>query len=170
MTADVEAALWRFVLDLDLAGEVYARRRPVDEPLRWRLSDPRQLQFTGVTDRLHVRILDVPAALEARGYLGSGRVVLDVLAPPVDEGAADPAPGRWVLEVGPDGASCRPARRDEDAELRLDVTALGSLYLGAFPASLLAAAGRVGELIPGSLAVADALLTTRPAPLTATGF
>jgi predicted acetyltransferase len=170
LTAEVEAALWRFVLDLDLAGEVNARRRPVDEPMRWRLSDPRQLQVTSVTDRLHVRILDVAAALEARGYLGSGRLVLDVLAPPVDEGGADPAPGRWVLEAGPDGASCRRAGRDEDTDLRLDVTALGSLYLGAFPASVLAAAGRVAELTPGSLAVADALLTTRPVPLTATGF
>ena len=40
----------------------------------------------------------------------------------------------------------------------------------ASPASLLAAGGRIEELSPGRLAVADALLTTRPAPRSGTGF
>lgn len=169
MNADVEAALWRFVLDLDLVGRVTARRRPVDEPVRWRLLDPRQLRTLSVHDRLYLRILDVPAALEARGYRTDGRLALDVLPAPVHEGP-DPAVGKWVIEAAPAGATCRPAAAGEDPDLRLDVTALGSLYLGGFPASLLAAAGRVGELTAGSLQVADALFATSPAPLSATGF
>ncbi|MGH9115921.1 MAG: GNAT family N-acetyltransferase, partial [Acidimicrobiales bacterium] len=170
LTPEVESALWRFVLDLDLVGEVNARRRPVDEPLRWRLADPRQLRVADVYDRLHLRLLDVPAALEARRYLREGRLVLDVLPPAVDEGARDPAPGTWVLEAGPDGASCRQARAGDAPDLRLGVGDLGSVYLGGFPASLLAAAGRVEELTPGSLTVADALFAARPAPMTGTGF
>ncbi|MGH9054352.1 MAG: GNAT family N-acetyltransferase [Acidimicrobiales bacterium] len=169
-TPEVEAALWRFVLDLDLVGEVTARRRPVDEPVRWRLADPRQLRVTDVYDRLHLRVLDVAAALEARRYLREGRLVLEVLPPPVDEGARDHAPGTWVLDAGPDGASCRRARPAEAADLRLAVTDLGSVYLGGFPVSSLAAAGRVEELTPGSLTVADSLFATRPAPMTGTGF
>ena len=74
-----------------------------------------------------------------------------------------------MLEAGTDGATCRRAR-GEDADLRLGLPALGSLYMGGFPASLLAAGGRIEELRAGSLAVADALLTTRPAPRSGTGF
>jgi predicted acetyltransferase len=171
MTSAVEAGLWRFVLDLDLIGTVTVRRRPLDEPVRWRLADARQLRVTAVDDRLYVRILDVPAALEARGYRRADRLVLDV-TPPSDrlERQPDPAPGRWVLEAGPDGASCRAARTGEDADLRLGVTELGAIYLGGFSASSLAAAGRIEELRAGSLDRADALLATSPAPLTGTGF
>ncbi len=168
---EVEAALWRFVFDLDLIGEASARRRPVDEALRWYLADPRQLRVDNIDDRLWVRILDVPGALEARGYRREGRLVIDVAAPRDQlDGQPDPVPGRWVLEAGPDGATCRAARPGESADIRLGVADLGSLYLGGFSASELAAGGRVEELRSGSLDVADALLATRPAPLTVTGF
>jgi predicted acetyltransferase len=171
VTPAVEAALWRFIFDLDLIEEVIAKRRPLDEPLRWRLADPRQLVVTGVNDRLYVRVLDVPTAFEDRGYRRADRLVMDVL-PPSDQldGQPDPAPGRWVLEAGPDGASCRAARKGEDADIRLGVTELSALYVGGFAASTLAAAGRVEELRAGSLDRADVLLATSPAPLTATGF
>jgi predicted acetyltransferase len=169
-SAEVEAALWRFVLDLDLVGQVNFKRCPVDEPTRWRLADPRQLRTNSIEDRLYVRILDTAAAFEARGYQAEGRLVLDVLPPDVLEGDVDAGPGCWVLEAGPDGASCRRARSGEEADLRLDLPALGSLYMGGFPASLLAAGGRVEELRAGSLSVADALLITRPSPRSGTGF
>src|ERR1700722_11661659 len=99
---------------------------------------------------------------------GRGRVVLDVM--PLAEGEADATTGRWVLEAGTDGASCRRARIGEDADLRLGIAELGSLYMGGFPASLLAAGGRVEELRSGRLLVIDALLTTRPSPRSGTGF
>jgi len=170
LTPETEAGLWQFLFGIDLVGEVRARRRPLDDPLRWRLADSRQVRVTDVIDWLYVRILDVPAAFEARGYRREGRLVLEVLPPPDDlEGQADGAPGRWVLEAGPDGASCHPAG-GQSADLRLTVTDLGALYLGGFPASLLAAAGRIEELRPGSLDQADGLLATSPAPLTGTTF
>jgi predicted acetyltransferase len=170
-TPAVEAGLWQFVFDIDLVGEVSAWKRPLDEPLRWRLADQRQLRLTDMIDWLYVRILDVPAALQARGYRRDGRLVLDVLPPSDDlDGQADAAPGRWVLEAGPDGASCRAARTGEDPDLRMRVTDLGAVYLGGFAPSVLAAAGRIEELRPGSLDRADALLATTPAPLTGTGF
>ena len=170
LTPDAEAALWRFVLDIDLVGEVAFKRRPVDEPFRWRLRDSRQLRTVSVDDELYVRVLDVPAAFEARGYRSSGRLVFEVLPPEVDEGGADPAPGRWVLECGPQGASCRAARAGEDADLRLGMAALGSLYLGGFRASQLGAARLVEEVTAGGLDRADALLVTAPAPVSTTGF
>jgi predicted acetyltransferase len=165
-----EAALWRFVLDLDLVGQVTVRRRPLDDPVRWRLQDPRQLQVAAVEDRLYLRILDVPKALEARHYRRAGRVVMDLVGPSVDEGPADPAPGRWVLEADAGTAACRRARPGEDADVRMEVTDLGSLYLGGYPASLLAGAGRIEELRPRRLELLDSLFGTSPAPLTGTGF
>jgi predicted acetyltransferase len=169
-TPAAEAGMWQFLFDIDLIDQILALRRPVDESLRWRLADPRQLRQTVVDDRLHVRILDTAAALTARQYQAEGQLVLDVVTPPVDGGPDDEVPGRWVLEVGPDGASCRRARPGEDAELRLDVASLGSMYMGAFAASLLAAAGRVEELRSGTLKTADRLFVTWPAPVTGTGF
>lgn len=168
----VEAALWRFVLDIDLAGTVQAKRRPVDEPLRRRLADPRQLRVTSVDDRLYLRILDVPSALEARGYRSSGRLVLDVL-PPADtlDDQTDPAVGRWLLEAeGAAGCECRRARPGEDPHLAMRVTELGALYMGGVRPWELCAAGRIEELRAGGLDLADSLLTTTPAPLTGTGF
>jgi hypothetical protein len=96
--------------------------------------------------------------------------VFDVLPPAVPEGDEDMAPGCWVLEAGADGASCRRARSGEQPDIRLDLPALGSLYMGGFPASLLAAGGRVEELRREGLSAADRLLTTRPSPRSGTGF
>ena len=169
VTAEAEAALWQFVLGVDLIGTVRVRRRPLAEPLRWRLADPRQLRIVAAEDFLHVRILDLPAAVAARTWGSEDRLVLDVAPSPAPVGGADPVPGRWVLEAGPDGGECRPAG-DRAADLALDVTALGALYLGGHPASLLAAAGRVTELTPGAAARADRLFVTWPAPLNGTGF
>ena len=143
--ADIEAGLWRFVLDLDLVGQVRFKRCPVDEPVRWRLADPRQLRTATIEDRLYIRILNTAAAFEARGYQSDGRLVLDVMPPAESEGDGDAGPGRWVLEAGTEGGSCRRARPGEGADLRLDLPALGTLYMGGFPASLLAAGGRIEE-------------------------
>ena len=170
LTPEVEAALWRFVFDIDLIDQVTAKRRPVDEPLRWRLADPRQLRQTRLDDRLFVRVLDMTAAFEARGYRAEDRLVLDVTPPPVDGGADDSVPGRWVIDASEGVATCRPAGASDQADLRLDVTALGSLYMGAFPASLLASAGRIEQVRSGALERADRLFGTWPAPSTVTGF
>jgi hypothetical protein len=42
--------------------------------------------------------------------------------------------------------------------------------MGGVPASLLADGGRIEEVTPGTLTVADTLLTTRPSPRSGTGF
>jgi len=165
---EVQAALWRFVLDLDLIGPVTFRRRPLDEPVRWRLADPRQLQTSAVYDRLYLRILDVPAALTARGYRAESGVTIEVL--PDDAGGHDPAVGVWRLDAGPEGATCSKVMAGAEADLRLKVTALGSLYLGGVTATTLAAAGLIEALTPGGLAAADRLFATAPGPSTVTGF
>jgi predicted acetyltransferase len=175
-TPDIEAALWRFVLDLDLVREVVAHSRPVDEPLRYRLHDQRQLRTVAVDDGLWLRILDTPAALTARGYLRPGRLVLDVRAPsatptgPEGVDGPDPAAGRWVLDAGPDGATCRPATAAEATDLVLGLADLSAVLGGGVRPSVLGAAGRVDEERAGALDRADAVFASRPAPICATHF
>jgi predicted acetyltransferase len=162
---DVHAVLWRYLLDLDLVTEVVGRHQPVDDPLRWRLADPRRLRTAAFGDHLWVRLVDVAAALSARGYPTEGRLVLEVVAPD------DPvAAGRYTLEAGAGGALCRPATRGEETELTMELPDLGAAYLGGVAVSTLAAAGRVDERRTGAVARADALFASRPLPWCGTDF
>jgi predicted acetyltransferase len=66
--------------------------------------------------------------------------------------------GRW--RVSGDGVK----RTDESPDLRCDVTALGSVYLGGFTWSQLARASRVEAMQPLAVARADALFRSDRAP------
>jgi len=175
-TPEVEAAMWRFIFELDLIREVTGRMRPVDEALRWRLTDPRQLRITDVGDVLWVCPLDVPTALTARRYLSDGRLVIDVAAPADStrrSGSPDPtdaAVGRWVLDAGPDGGTCRRAKKNEPTDLQMGLADLGALYLGGVTASVLSAASRVVEGRPGALVEMDRLMAGRYLPFSSTTF
>ena len=158
-----EAALWRYVLDIDLVSSVRADKRPVDDALGWMLRDPRRLHTTGLWDMLWCRLVDVPTALAARRYQQDGELVFDVTDAfcPWNE-------GRLRLAGGPAGAEC--AAGSGDADLAVSATDLGATYLGGVSFSTLARAGRVTELQPGALARADAMFASTPAPWTTTGF
>ncbi len=93
LTPEVESAIWRWVLDLDLVSKVTGDKLPVPPALLLSLVEPRRLGVT-LSDGLWVRILDLPAALEARRYASPGRLVLRVADP--DEPDVD---GTWVLET-----------------------------------------------------------------------
>ena len=157
------AALWRYCLDVDLVASVQFGNAPVDDPVRWMLADPRRLRVTVASDWLWVRILDVPAALEGRGYTVDGELVLEV----ADAFRPETA-GRYVLDAGPDGASCRPTDREPD--LVLGIADLGALYLGGTAATTLARAGRLREETSGVITRADALFACQPAPFCGTDF
>lgn len=147
-------ALWRHILDIDLVGTVVAVRRPVDEPLRAMLRDPRALRTVEVIDEQWLRLLDVEAALGARRYAPVGAsVVVEV-----DDPLLPANGGRF--RIGPD----RAARSTDEVELRLGVEELGALYLGGTRAAELVAAGRIGELRTGAVAALDALLAVPAAP------
>jgi predicted acetyltransferase len=163
VTAGARAALWSYCLNIDLVGAIRCTNTPVDEPLRWMLTDPRRLEVTGVMDFLWLRLVDVPAALQARRYPTAGGVVLDV----ADDVCPDNA-GRYLLEAAPDGAECR--RTDRPAELALGVTELSAAYLGGVRLATLARAGRVSELSRGALGRADELFAWEPAPWTVTDW
>jgi predicted acetyltransferase len=140
--------LWRFLLDIDWMERVRAGLLPLDHELFLLLREPRRLTFNQ-RDGLWVRLVDLEAALNARSYKAGEPVVLEV--------ADDFCPwnaGTW--ELGADGAS----RSSQSPELRLDVSALGSAYLGGFTFGQLARAGRIEELAEGALNRADSLFRT----------
>ncbi|MGO8951179.1 MAG: GNAT family N-acetyltransferase [Ktedonobacterales bacterium] len=158
------AGLWRYLLSIDLVATIRATRRRVDEPLRWLLDDPRRLRYTAVADDLWLRLLDIPVALGARSYRTRDRIVFEVA-----DAFRPQVAGRYLLEARPDGASCR-AYTAAEADLVLDVSDLGAVYLGGVNFSTLARAGRVEERTPGTLARADLLFSTDQAPYCGTPF
>ncbi|MFD9306002.1 GNAT family N-acetyltransferase [Streptomyces sp. NPDC060048] len=157
------AALWRYVFGIDLAWRVRAYGRPVDDPLLHLVSDVRRSQVRR-RDALHVRLVDLPAALEARGYGAPLDVVLDV-----EDRFCPWNTGRWRLTAAAGGpASC--TRTGAAADLELSVGELGSAYLGGVTLTSLAGAGRVRELHPGALAEASRAFTGDVAPWLSHGF
>ena len=123
-------ALWRALLGLDLMDTV-TLRAPPGTLLPYLLTDARLVRNTGSEDGLWLRILDIPAVLEARAYAADLSVVLDV---------ADGA-GRFALEIRDGVARCRPSAAEP--EVSTDLSVLGSVYLGTHRPSAFAAANRL---------------------------
>jgi predicted acetyltransferase len=158
---EVDAGLWRFLLDVDLVEEVTAGARPLDEPLRWRLADPRRLRTTSINDALWARLVDIPGALSARGYCAETELVLEVEGPMTE---------RFTLATGSARGSCRLAKASEKTDVVLGLNQLGAIFLGGCRPSVLAAAGQVIERRPGALARADAAFASPLLPFCGTRF
>jgi predicted acetyltransferase len=145
------AAVWRYLLDLDWMERVQASNLPVDHPLRLLLTDSHGIRFR-IGDALWLRLVDVDAALAARGYAGDDAVVVEV-----SDEFCPWNRGRYRLGAG-------AGRTDAATDLRLDVTALASVYLGGFTFSDLLRAGLLEEVADGAVARADGLVRTDRAP------
>jgi predicted acetyltransferase len=148
-TQEGHAALWRFLLNLDLVSEVRYTNTPTDEPLPLMLTDLRAAHVE-LADALFVRLVDVDRALAARRYGAPVDLVFEL----TDELCPWNA-GRWRLAVDEAGVA-RVDRTSEPADLACDVIDLGAAYLGSTRLPVLAAAGRVRELRAGALRAAAA--------------
>ncbi|MFG1668957.1 GNAT family N-acetyltransferase [Streptomyces sp. Y7] len=157
-----EAALWRFLFGIDLTSTVKAWSRPMDEAWQHQVSDIRRC-VVRVKDALHVRLVDVGAALEARTYQAPVDVVFEV-----EDDFCPWNTGRWRLSGDAKGASC--ARTTDPADLALSVRELGAAYLGGVSLAALGAAGRVRELRQGALAEASVGFASTVAPWLPHGF
>ena len=151
-TDEAEVALWSFCFGVDLRDKVEAFNRPTDDPLQWRLADPRRLQRT-MHDTTWLRLLRVSEALAGRRYAADECLVLEV-----DDPFAPWNEARYELDGGPEGAECRPTTKEPD--LRLSASDLASVYLGAVRFRTLFHAGRVQPGEPAALARADAMFAT----------
>ena len=149
VSLEATAEIWRFLLDFDWTATVEAECLPPDHPLFQLLAYPRRMRYR-MGDGLWLRPLDVEAMLSARGYADDGRLTLEVTS---DRLFADNA-GVWTIA----GDAARRSRRRPD--VRLDVEALGQVYLNGFSFGSLARAGRVEEAARGGLRRADSLFAT----------
>ena len=147
VSPEATAGIWRYLLDVDWLDRLQAELLPVDHPLFLLLEQPRRLRFR-LADSLWLRLVDVGAALAARPL--EGDVVLEV-----GDAFCPWNDARYAL----DGSKTMG-----DADLRLDVSDLATVYLGGFTFAQLLRSGRVEEVTAGAIARADAVFRTDRAP------
>ena len=155
-TPSAIAALWRYLLDVDLVATVKAWDRPADEELLWLIAEPRRLKFM-LSDGLWVRLIDIPESLQGRRYAADGRLVFEV-----DDAFRPATAGRYELVVEGGEGTCR--RTDSEPDLSCGVDGLGAAYLGGNPFGQLARTQQIRELAPNALARADAMFASDPSP------
>ncbi len=156
LTTDAYRSLWTWLKRHDLVGSVHWPRAPRDDPARELFMEPRLLNVQ-VGDGAWLRVVDVAAALAGRGYDVDDAITIDV-AP---DAMAPWNAGRFQLQCAPDGA--RVGASAADAELRLGVKALASLYCGARTPRELHRFGLL-EADEQALARATRIFATRRAP------
>jgi predicted acetyltransferase len=150
--ARATAALWRYLLDVDWTATIHASLLPPDHPLLLLAAEPRRLRYR-LGDGLWIRLVDVRAALAGRMYAADEPLVLELTDSFCPWNA-----GRWRL------AGSGATATDEEPDLRLDVAALGSAYLGGISFRELAGALRIEELRTDAVARADALFRAAAHP------
>lgn len=157
-TAEATREIWRFLLEIDWVASVKASLLPVDHPLFLQLARPRLANWR-VADALWVRLVDVEAALAARFSPPSRRaresesVVIEV-----DDAFCPWNQGRYRID--PDGVR----RTTDQPDLAMDVSALGSVYLGGYTFRQLARAEKIVEHTRDAAAGADRLFVSDRAP------
>ncbi|MDH3301098.1 MAG: GNAT family N-acetyltransferase [Acidimicrobiia bacterium] len=164
---EVELALWRYLLTIDLVETWKSLGRPIDDLVIEAVADRRAYRITSVMDEQWLRLLDVGVSLRARTYSSGGDgMVVAVTDPLIDRNN-----GRWHI----DGSGAR--RTDEPAHLVADIDALSALYLGGMSWRTEAAVGRVrpGPAVDNdryrmALAAADRLFAVKPLPFCGTFF
>ena len=134
-TSASHSGIWSFLTSVDLFPKVEWWNMPCDDPLPFKITDPRRVRRR-LTDALWVRVMDIPAALSARSYDYDGHLVFAV------EDASRPEnTGTYRLEVSDGDGRCE--RVSGAGEVVVDIDVLGHLYLGAGDALGMAAAGRI---------------------------
>jgi len=152
LSASIEAhaAIWRYLLDLDLVRTISISNRPLDDPIRWLLAEWRHYRVRHVSDGLWLKMVDPVAALEARGYETDGRLVLDL------EG------DRLLLEA--EGGEARCAPTSCEPQIEIDRSMLAATYLGGVRFTSLRDGRRLQELEAGACRRADLMFASQRDP------
>lgn len=161
LTGAAELGLWRFLASIDLTEKVEIRRLAPDSALPWALPNPRLLKITEAGDFTWLRVLDVAAALAARGFDADGDAAFSV------DDRLGHAAGSYAVHVRDGVAEVTPSAAHPTIEL--DVRALASLYFGLVDARTLRAAGQINGPEDAVAALGHLFRTDAPAHNTA-GF
>lgn len=143
-----EASLWQFALTADLFPTVTWWNTPADSALPWLVNDMRRIKSRR-GDSLWLRIENVPAALEARGYSSDGTLRFMI------------GDTRYQLTVEAGQPRCTVTT--STPELLFDQQTLAALYLGCTSATQLWRAERI-QGKPSAIAIADRLFASSVAP------
>jgi len=165
LTPGAYVAMWDFLLGVDLTAELFAGGRPVDEPIKWLLAEPRQLRCTFTGDRSWVRLVNVGLCLGARRYAAPATSSSVSMTR-----SARGTWGRYRLVVGEDWGTAEVSRTDAEPDLELDASTLASIYLGAVSPVTLAEVGRIRQLTPGAVPVASRMFANDRPPYCLTPF
>jgi len=156
LTIDACRALWSFLGRHDLVGRIVWEGAPFDDPTPELLAEPRLLHATP-SEGFWMRVVDVEAALAARGYSAEGSIVLGVPS----DGLAPWNEGSYRLEV--EGGESRVTRTSDAPEIVVPVKALASAFSGFRRMTTLRNWGMV-EGDREAIERADRLFATRFAP------
>lgn len=157
-SADADAALWRYVLEVPLVSRVTVEHRQPDEPVRWMITDWRAATVR-VWEHQYLRILDVQAAFEARRYPIDGAIEFLVRDP------YGYAAGRFALTIQAGIGTVRKLDSPGGSpSLTLGVSELSAIYLGGVNAATLVSAARIRESAEGVATLTDSLLRSKTTP------
>lgn len=157
-TPQVELALWKFILDLDLIGTFRTDERAVDDAVRFALADVRSYHAKIRSDEQWLRLLRVNDALTARSYNpASGAVTIAVT-----DSMFPANTGTWRVSAA--GAERVASSATDDADLATTINGLSATYMGGTSWHDALVSGHVEQRTPGALAMADVLFASRPLP------
>lgn len=138
--------LFEYLGNHDLVEEVHGQG-PLADSLRQVLENVRDYQVRSIDDVLWLRVLDVVAAFEARGYQNDGRLLLSV------SDRLDLISGTYLFEVANARASVSRVDSGQTPEgvahLAVSERDLAALYLGTIQLDQLLATGRAILENPG---------------------
>ena len=155
-TREGYAAIWDFLLNLDLTRRLHYLFGPSDDPLMHLVTEA-QATPVRLHEALWVRLVDLPRALRQRRYGEPFEVVIEV-----EDEFCPWNTGRWALRWDGETAICGETALSPG--LQLTAADLGAAYLGGTTLSALAAAGRVTERRTGALAATSRSFRGEVAP------
>lgn len=153
---EAEAALWQHLCSLDLIRTVTSGMQPEDAAVLSLVENHQRIRAKSGAD-LYLRLVDLPAALTARGY-----DIDDTLTFRVHDAFLPANDGTWTLEVRGGEAACE--RSHVSADLEMDVRELAAICLGGVTATHHVWARRITEQTPGAAARANRLFAADLAP------
>lgn len=146
-------------MSLDLVDKIVFSALAPDDPLPWLLTDHRAVRILRSGDETWLRVLDVPAALRARTYIGPGSVVVAV-----DDTVLPENSGTYRI------AAAGISAGDWPAQLEVTVSALAALILGGTRWHQLRSAGLVRVRDEAALPVAENLFASPFTPFAGISF
>ncbi len=156
MTPDAYLGLWSFVAKHDLVGRVRALHMSPDDPAPIWFQEPRLLHPQR-TEGIWLRLIDVHAALQARGYTTAGHLTIKVVGDDLAEW------NNGVFELATDGRSTEVKPSPSTPDIQVDIRTLAALYSGQHGARTLSHWGLLsGE--PQAISRAEQLFQSEFAP------